>query len=157
MCAAYNGNVDDVAVDLNTPRPIVAGGTGATTPAAALTALGAVAKAGDTMTGNLTLQSGGPSLTLDTSTGNPNSVLALRTGGFPRWQIFTADTDSPSSGSDLFFGAYNNAGTLLNGYPLTISRGNGQAAFNAQIQATGGINCPVVGAGVKVAGWRRGA
>jgi hypothetical protein len=55
LSAAYNGNVDDVATDLNTPRPIVAGGTGSTTPAAALTALGAVAKAGDTMTGHLTL------------------------------------------------------------------------------------------------------
>jgi hypothetical protein len=55
LSAAYNANVDDVATDLNTPRPIVAGGTGATTPAAALTALGAVAKAGDTMTGHLTL------------------------------------------------------------------------------------------------------
>ena len=55
LSAAYNGNVDDVAVDLNTPRPIVAGGTGATTPAGAVTALGAVAKAGDTMTGHLTL------------------------------------------------------------------------------------------------------
>jgi hypothetical protein len=55
LSAAYNGNVDDVATDLNTPRPIVAGGTGATTPAGAVTALGAVAKAGDTMTGHLTL------------------------------------------------------------------------------------------------------
>jgi hypothetical protein len=53
LSAAYNNNVDDVAVDLNTPRPIVAGGTGATTPAGAVTALGAVAKAGDTMTGSL--------------------------------------------------------------------------------------------------------
>ena len=47
LSANYNSNVDDVAADLNTPRPIVAGGTGATTAAGALTALGAVAKAGD--------------------------------------------------------------------------------------------------------------
>ena len=53
LSAPYNSNVDDVAADLNTPRPIVAGGTGATTAAGALTALGAVAKTGDTMTGNL--------------------------------------------------------------------------------------------------------
>ena len=46
LSANYNSNVDDVAADLNTPRPIVAGGTGATTAAGALTALGAVAKAG---------------------------------------------------------------------------------------------------------------
>lgn len=54
LSANYNSNVDDVAADLNTPRPVVAGGTGATTAAGALTALGAVAKAGDTMTGALT-------------------------------------------------------------------------------------------------------
>lgn len=38
--------------------PIANGGTGATTAAAALLALGAVAKAGDTMYGNLTIQNG---------------------------------------------------------------------------------------------------
>jgi hypothetical protein len=37
----YNANVYDVETDLNTPRPIVAGGTGATSADAALTALGA--------------------------------------------------------------------------------------------------------------------
>ena len=31
--AKYNGNVNDVEQDLNTPRPIVAGGTGATNAA----------------------------------------------------------------------------------------------------------------------------
>jgi hypothetical protein len=37
--AKYNGNVTDVAQDLNTPRPIVAGGTGATTAVGAITNL----------------------------------------------------------------------------------------------------------------------
>jgi len=41
--AKYNGNVADVAADLNAPRPIVAGGTGATSAKAARTALGAEA------------------------------------------------------------------------------------------------------------------
>ena len=36
----YNGFTHDVAIDLNTPRPIVAGGTGATSGPAALDALG---------------------------------------------------------------------------------------------------------------------
>ena len=40
LSANYNSNVDDVAADLNTPRPIVAGGTGATTAADALATLG---------------------------------------------------------------------------------------------------------------------
>ncbi len=56
----------DLESDANTARPIVVGGTGATTAAAALTNLGAQAdlgytpvnKAGDTMTGNLTLSGG---------------------------------------------------------------------------------------------------
>jgi hypothetical protein len=38
--AQYNDFVDDVAQDLNHPRPVVAGGTGATNAADALTALG---------------------------------------------------------------------------------------------------------------------
>ncbi len=41
---------------LSTPLAITEGGTGATTAAAALAALGAVKKTGDTMTGNLTIQ-----------------------------------------------------------------------------------------------------
>src|SRR6185369_2653762 len=38
--AKYNSYVADVTADLNAPRPIVAGGTGATSAAAAMTALG---------------------------------------------------------------------------------------------------------------------
>lgn len=38
--AKYNSVIDDFATDANTPRPIVAGGTGATTAAAARTNLG---------------------------------------------------------------------------------------------------------------------
>jgi hypothetical protein len=37
--AKYNNNVHDVETDLNTPRPVVAGGTGATSAAGALAAL----------------------------------------------------------------------------------------------------------------------
>ena len=40
LSANYNSNVDDVAADLNTPRPIVAGGTGASDAATARTNLG---------------------------------------------------------------------------------------------------------------------
>ena len=39
--AKYNSVIDDLVTDANTARPIVAGGTGATTAGAALTALGA--------------------------------------------------------------------------------------------------------------------
>ena len=38
--AVYNGFTNDVAADLNTPRPVKFGGTGATSPASARTALG---------------------------------------------------------------------------------------------------------------------
>ena len=41
--AKYNAFVNDLVTDANTPRPIVAGGTGASTAGAALTALGAQA------------------------------------------------------------------------------------------------------------------
>lgn len=49
--AKYNSVIDDLVTDANTPRPIVAGGTGASTASAARTALGlgtaAVANTGD--------------------------------------------------------------------------------------------------------------
>lgn len=45
--------------------PIPQGGTGATTAPAALTNLGAVAKAGDTMTGNLTISNNSPTITFN--------------------------------------------------------------------------------------------
>ena len=38
--AVYNGFTHDVEIDLNTPRPISSGGTGATNPADAMSALG---------------------------------------------------------------------------------------------------------------------
>jgi hypothetical protein len=51
--AVINGINNDLATDLNVPRPIVAGGTGASTAAAAVALLGAINKAGDTVTGAL--------------------------------------------------------------------------------------------------------
>lgn len=53
--AKYNSVIDDFAADANTPRPIVAGGTGASTAAAARTALGVqAADAGLTSIAGLT-------------------------------------------------------------------------------------------------------
>jgi hypothetical protein len=49
------GTSGTVSVALVQPVPIASGGTNSTTAAAALTALGAVARAGDTMTGALTV------------------------------------------------------------------------------------------------------
>jgi len=51
------GTSGTVSVGLVQPVPIASGGTNSTTAAAALTALGAVARAGDTMTGALTVSS----------------------------------------------------------------------------------------------------
>jgi hypothetical protein len=51
--ANFSALVDAFAVSLPVPLTVTLGGTGATTPPMALTALGAVAKAGDTMTGLL--------------------------------------------------------------------------------------------------------
>lgn len=47
--ADYNSALNDLAADMNTPRPIVAGGTGASTAGAALAALGGQPK-DDTLT-----------------------------------------------------------------------------------------------------------
>ena len=43
--ATFNALIDDIAADMNAPRPVSAGGTGATSPDAAASAIGAARKA----------------------------------------------------------------------------------------------------------------
>lgn len=51
--ATVNGITQDIATDLNTPRPIVAGGTGESSPSAAAAALGVLELSGGRMSGDL--------------------------------------------------------------------------------------------------------
>lgn len=67
--AAHNGANSDITSlsGLTTPLSVAQGGTGSATAPGALTSLGAVAKAGDTMSGALTIAAGGYGLTVNNS------------------------------------------------------------------------------------------
>jgi len=136
--AKYNANVADVAADLNAPRPIVAGGTGATSAAGALTALGAVAKAGDTMTGDLKIEKANPALYLNETTAGGVAYLAgtRLSGGTQklRWAAYLASGDAESSGnagSNFTLQRYTDAGVAIDN-PLVISRADGRVTLGQQ-------------------------
>lgn len=138
----YNTYIADIEFDLNLPRPIVAGGTGASNPAQALTNLGAVAKAGDTMTGGLTISSptsalqlntsAGQHLTLnyDSATGVPYQKINLKNNNVQRWTIMGFGTESGSdTGNDLFFIPASDAGADK-AAAFQINRNTGYGIFH---------------------------
>ena len=112
-----------------TTLPISKGGTGSTTSADALTALGAVAKSGDTMTGVLTMDA---------------DVQML-----PSWGIYAGDPEDPEatntqilhSGINLF----NGAGISFGGVGDALARAN----LRAQIGAVGS-NTATAGGGTQL-------
>jgi len=112
---------------------VARGGTGAATAAAALTALGAVAKIGDTMTGNLQIANAGPILSLNKTpaSGGGNYIFGYG-GSLSRWRLDLGDSIAESAtavGSNFAVHRYNNAGTFL-GTPLHIDRELGAATFS---------------------------
>lgn len=81
-------------VKLSTPLEVTQGGTGGSTPATACAALGAVKKTGDTMTGNLTIQSSlYPSLNLK-PTYNSSTKLTVFEGSYLGASSFAAWEDA---------------------------------------------------------------
>ena len=142
LSANYNSNVDDVAADLNTPRPIVAGGTGATTAAGACTAIGAVAKAGDTMSGDLTIaHAGWPRCIFNVTDTATGAEIDGRRNGSARWSVLLLDGTAESgsnAGSDFWILRYSDAGVQIDA-PLFIKRSNGAVnVANSLAVATAG-------------------
>ena len=136
--AVYNGFTRDVEADLNLPRPVVAGGTGATSPAGALDNLGALPLTGGSLTGALEITEGDLTLNAGSITAtDDNAILTLakklsgqvsavvgRLLANNRWRLLlgnaTAETGA-NTGSDFALERYDDAGVLL-GTPMTISR-----------------------------------
>jgi hypothetical protein len=86
-----------------------------------------VAKAGDTMTGNLLINKANPSLVLQKlATGQANQ-LAGYNGANPRWSLALGDNTAEggsNAGSNFALYRYTDAGGLID-TPLTINRVNG--------------------------------
>jgi len=139
--ARYNNWVNDVAATFNAVLPVNKGGTGASTAPDALTALGAVAKAGDTMTGDLTISKVSPSLLLKKSAADQHVGIGTYTIDKPRW-FLSLGTALPeggaNAGSDVTFYRYDDAGALI-GPALDIARADATALFYGKLQANGGI------------------
>jgi hypothetical protein len=142
--AKYNSLMNDIAADLNIARPIVAGGTSATTAAAALTNLGGVVKAGDTMTGNLTITTANaPSLVVNsTGTGVPGrAYLTFQQSGQTRFDMFVGGA---SEGGNFTIERFNPAGTFASN-AMFIEGGTGNVTFNGQVYSVwGGANQGII-------------
>jgi hypothetical protein len=100
-----------------------------------------VAKAGDTMTGNLTINATSPGLVLNKSGANP-AFVAGTVGGQNRWAImpgnFTAEA-SGNVGSDFDIYRYDNTGAGIGGAVLHIDRSTGLTTILADPTAPLGI------------------
>jgi hypothetical protein len=89
-----------------------------------------VAVDGDTMTGNLTLQSAAPALLLNKAGVLENRIVAQRAGA-ARWIMRLADQTPETgnnAGSDFHLSAYNDAGTFL-AEAFNIKRSTGVVDF----------------------------
>jgi hypothetical protein len=135
----YNGNVADVAADLNAARPIIAGGTGANNAASACANIGAVAKAGDTMTGDLSITKAQPSLNLVKTASGQNSGIVAFTNATARWFFGFSNATAESggnAGSDVGFTRYNDAGVAID-TPFSINRSTGNLGLTSTLLTTG--------------------
>jgi hypothetical protein len=98
-----------------------------------------VAKAGDTMTGDLAISKASPLFALNATSASPGIYLNKSGGG--RWVLFYADAESGgNTGSNLYLGCYNDAGTsLLAGYPISIQRSTGSVNMSGALSVSGSI------------------
>lgn len=155
--APYNANIDDVALDLNTARPIVAGGTGATNAPAALANLGAIAAAGGTMSGNLVIAYADPVIQLQktlASSGHNNAIQGYN-GTLARWAVVLGDSAAESTGNvgsnfDIF--RYSDAGALLDS-PFSIARADGNITIANGLRVNSPGTLPAISAGNAVRTW----
>jgi hypothetical protein len=101
-----------------------------------------VDRAGDTMTGVLTIATASHSgLFLNSVTGFIDYVAGQR-NGLNRWQIYMPDNAAESSGnagSNFSIGRYSDAGALIDS-PLVINRANGLATFSGGITGNGVVS-----------------
>src|SRR5215831_1689825 len=146
--SAYNAYVDDVAQDLNIPRPIVAGGTGASTASAALANLGGMNAAGGVMTGNLNIAPAADAILrlIKPGSGYGDSIIGY-TGdsSHPRWEVALGNGSVESgsnAGSNFVVTRYSDGNTAIDA-PLQISRATGQVQIKGSVGA--GANAGYVG------------
>ena len=118
-------NANDVA--LTVPVSVANGGTGSSTVGAAPF----VQKAGDTMTGNLTVSLANPSLSLVKAASGQAATINAYTSSSQRWKLDLGNATAESGsnlGSNFVITPYDDAGAALS-FALSILRPNGQVSF----------------------------
>lgn len=94
-----------------------------------------VAKAGDTMTGDLTISKANPALVLNKTAAGQNAGVYGYINNLTRWFMALGDAAAESGsnvGSDFSIYRYSDAGAFLDN-PLTIKRSTGNATFAGQL------------------------
>lgn len=100
-----------------------------------------VLKAGDTMTGNLTISKANAELVLQKAASGEYSRISSFTGSSPRWVLDLGDNapeSTPASGSHLRIFRYNNSGVVQDGAngAFTIGRDDGGVYIAGRLNAT---------------------
>ena len=98
-----------------------------------------VAKAGDTMSGDLRIAAAAPSIILDGTGTAATAIIRGRRLGSERWILSPGSGDVESSGnagSDFLIGRYSDTNSFID-FPLTISRATGASFFNGNITVRG--------------------
>ena len=137
VLAAPNGSAGGasfralVAADLPTVT-VAKGGTGATTAAAALTNLGAVAKTGDTMTGRLTTAGAETGFSTEATINNANYSIRLAIGSTGNRGIYLGD-------SSKWLIGVNASGDPILGITVPIASGGTGATTAAAARTNLGI------------------
>lgn len=91
-----------------------------------------VLKAGDTMTGDLTITKISPLITLNKTASSQNAIFASQTAGSFRWIVVAGDSSPESgsnAGSNFGINRYNDAGSYID-TPLSIIRSTGVVNFS---------------------------
>lgn len=137
--APFNLLMDDIATDLNTPRPVVAGGTGASTADTALTALGgtatgtAVFKAASAAAARTTLGVTKQTSVTDTTAGSLLIVGAFGSGVVGTGSLL-ADLDATTTPS----GEYRYDATTTGTFPTGVTVASGGVVDFNRLSATVG-------------------
>jgi Collagen triple helix repeat (20 copies)/Chaperone of endosialidase len=108
-----------------------------------------VAKAGDTMTGNLTIQTTNADLRMiKTASGNYTQIVGcVGNANKPRWVLMLGDPTAEggsNTGSNFYIARYNDAGDAALGFPITINRASGNVAMENSLIVTGSVTTPAV-------------
>ncbi len=91
-----------------------------------------VLKAGDTMTGDLTITKISPLITLNKTASSQNAIFASQTAGSFRWVVVAGDSSAESgsnAGSNFGINRYDDAGSYID-TPLSIIRSTGVVNFS---------------------------